>query len=95
MEKKSTTQLSQDALSKDEAVRSEAISALHKLGNKEVLDTGLELLESASSFKRAVGVDILAQLGVPDRSFSKETVDVFLKLLSEEKSPEGTHQTGR
>ncbi len=70
--------------SEDENLRWNAIRALRRLGSREVLDRAVKLCTSISSQKRALGADILGQLGTPKRTFPTESFDSILKLLSDE-----------
>lgn len=62
----------------------EAIVMLHLRGTREVFDTARRLCASPCPLERSVGADILGQLGVPDRTFPRESVAVLLQLLERE-----------
>jgi len=69
--------------SADEDSRWDAVAALHWRGSREVFDHALELCRSARASERALGADILGQLGIPKRSFPSESFDVLLGMLSD------------
>ncbi len=70
--------------SDDEDVVWEAIPALHRRGTHDIFEAAAKLCESKNPKERACGVDILAQLGSPERPFCEETVNILLKLLEKE-----------
>src|SRR5215813_14231285 len=55
-----------------------AMQVLHKRATYDIFEAAQELCESDLASEREVGVDILAQLGVPDRTFPDECVTVLL-----------------
>ena len=63
------------------------VGLLQRRGNREVLDRSLELTESLSIEARSLGIDILGQLGIPERTFPDECVTRLLKLLAQEFDP--------
>jgi HEAT repeat protein len=65
----------------DEDKAWEAVVTLHFRGTREVFDTASQLCTSACPQERTLGADILGQLGVPNRSFPTESVQVLLQLL--------------
>ena len=58
-----------------------AICALHFRDTREVFERGVALCRSNCPLERRVGADILAQLGVPERTFPGECVATLLKML--------------
>ncbi|MDZ4684984.1 MAG: HEAT repeat domain-containing protein [Planctomycetaceae bacterium] len=68
----------------DGEVRWDAICVLHWRGTQEVLQWAMSLCHSACPDERRLGVDILAQLGVPERTFSRECETQLLKMLHDE-----------
>ena len=60
-----------------------AVSALHWLGTREVLNRALEMTSSRDPRERARGADILGQLGIPDRTFPDECLNALVKLIDE------------
>lgn len=60
------------------------IRSLHIRGSKEVLQAANKLCNSSSIKERITGSDILAQLGVPDRSFPKEVLNILHNLVREQ-----------
>jgi HEAT repeat protein len=69
----------------------EAVTALQRLGTREVLDSALRLVASADARLRARGADILGQLGSPGRSFPEECLQSVVVLLSGETDPRVLH----
>lgn len=67
----------------DEDLRWDAVAALHWRGTREIFDRAAELCQSKNPEERALGADILGQLGVPERTFPDETFDAILRLLSD------------
>jgi len=66
---------------------STAVSALQRLGSREVLDEALKLTTSDDPRVRARAVDILGQLGVPERTFPEECLRATIDLLSNDTDP--------
>jgi HEAT repeat protein len=66
---------------------STAVTALHWLGSREVLDEALKLTTSADPRVRARAADILGQLGVPERTFPEECLRATINLLSNDTDP--------
>ncbi|MDU9049836.1 MAG: HEAT repeat domain-containing protein [Candidatus Electrothrix sp. Rat3] len=61
----------------------EAIGILHFRGGWKEFELGRQLTESENPEDRALGADILAQLGWEKRSFHEESVQILIKLLSD------------
>ena len=61
---------------------------LHRRGSAEVLDAAFQLCGSPRPNERRLGVDILGQLGVPERTFPKEGCAIVLSMLQKEEDPE-------
>ena len=59
----------------------DAIWVLRYRATREVFDAAKKLCESVDPLERTVGVDILAQLGLPTRTFLDETLELFFKLM--------------
>jgi HEAT repeat protein len=64
-----------------------AVTALHWLGSREVLDEALKLITSDDPRIRARAADILGQLGVPERTFPEECLRATIDLLSSDTDP--------
>ena len=62
----------------------DAVVALHWRGTEEVLERAARLCQSFCAVERRVGADILGQLGFAERSFTRERLNVLLKLLRRE-----------
>jgi HEAT repeat protein len=63
----------------------DAVLTLQRRDTSEVLGRAQELCQSPQSVERRLGADILAQLGVPERTFLKQCVATLLEMLKEEK----------
>jgi HEAT repeat protein len=64
-----------------------AVTALHWLGSREVLDEALKLTTSDDPRVRARAADILGQLGVPERTYPEECLRATIDLLSSDTDP--------
>jgi HEAT repeat protein len=64
-----------------------AVEALQRIGSADVCDRALALTRSYDPRVRARGVDILAQLGVPDRTFPEECVAAAVRLANHDSDP--------
>lgn len=71
------------ALQEDDEASQDAIGALHWRGTSEVLDKAVVLIHADAPTVRARGADILAQLGVPDRTFPSECFLAVLPMLAD------------
>ena len=65
----------------------EHIDILRSRSDEDVFRQCVELTVSGIPKNRKIGIDILAQLGVPPRPFYHETIDIYFKLLEREKEP--------
>ena len=63
------------------------VMMLHFRGTQEVFDAAIQLTKSKKVLERELGVDILSQLGVPERAFPTKTIHYLLSFLKKEKSP--------
>jgi HEAT repeat protein len=61
----------------------EAIGILHFRGGWKEFDLGRQLIESENPEDRAIGADILSQLGWEKRTFHQESVDILINLLND------------
>jgi len=61
-----------------------SLATVHYRGNREELEIGLEYTRSQDPKDRAVGADVLAQLGWSDRTFLDETFTELIRLLADE-----------
>ena len=64
-----------------------AVSALQGIGTHEVLDRALELVASDNPRLRWRAVDILGQLGSPNRTFPDECLNAALRVLNSDPDP--------
>ncbi|MGK7952986.1 MAG: Uma2 family endonuclease [Xenococcaceae cyanobacterium] len=84
LEQKSTEELIKLALTeKDEHIASQYITILHFRGTLEVLEQAQKLCQSKNIKERCTGIDILGQLGIPQRTFPDE----FMQLLEQSELP--------
>lgn len=82
---RSTEELIQIALTTDdEDIIWDAVSTLQFRGNRQVLEAASKLCESQNSKERQLGADILGQLGIPQRTFPDESLQILLRLLERE-----------
>ena len=63
------------------------IGLLQGRGDREVLDRSLILTQSSILEERSLGIDILGQLGSPERLFQDECVTALIELLEREFDP--------
>ncbi len=68
----------------DEELAWRAILSLHYRGTGEVFERARSLCESSNPKERELGVDILGQLGVPQRTFPEECLQTILGILETE-----------
>jgi HEAT repeat protein len=86
--------LSADALftlvltSEDEAQAWSAIAQLHRLTTEAVFTEAVRLCHGHEARQRRVGVDVLAQLGLPEHTFHESVMQVLLARLEIEDSPD-------
>ncbi len=84
---RSTQEIVRSAISTaDEDVCWDNIWILQARGGKEELAAAAKLCKSLDPNDRIVGVNILGQLGIPDRTFPQECGDVLLDLISTEEN---------
>jgi HEAT repeats len=67
------------------------ISALQHRETRKVFDAAKNLCMSDDPIKRTLGVDILAQLGLPVNTFLDETLEIFFNLIDTEQDIEVLH----
>ncbi|GAB7258319.1 hypothetical protein [Polaribacter sp. OB-PA-B3] len=65
----------------------ENIRELRKRPNKKVYNRAFKLAKSESEKEKIIGIYVLAQLGFNPRFQQEKTVDLYFKLLKNEKSP--------
>jgi hypothetical protein len=63
------------------------IRELRSRANANIFNTCLKLIKSSKPKERIIGLDILAQLGLPPRPFYKESKKIFFEVLRKEKDP--------
>lgn len=66
----------------------EYISILRSRSSEEVFIKCTELINSDSANHKKIGIDVLAQLGLPPRKFLKQTLKIYFHLLKVEENPE-------
>ncbi len=64
------------------------ISVLRKRPSKELFAKCVELSKSNNPKIRKIGIDILAQLGLPPRPYLNETLKIYFELLDTENDPD-------
>lgn len=64
------------------------IGCLQRRGSREVLDRASRLCQSDCQFERRLGVDVLARLGEPERTFPAACKSVLNYLLKTDSDPE-------
>lgn len=87
LKKKPTDELIQLALTasdEEDTPGWDTIWTLRYRATHEVFEAAKTLCESHDPIKRMVGVDILAQLGLPTRIYLDETLAIFFNLLDTE-----------
>jgi len=65
----------------------EAVKILRFKGSREVLEAAARLSASESADERQLGVDILGQLGMPERTFPGECFEILATMLTKETDP--------
>lgn len=60
------------------------ISILRKRTTKEVFEKSVQLIKSKTPKEKIIGIDVLAQLGIPPRPFLKKTINLFFEVLETE-----------
>lgn len=63
------------------------ISILRQRTTKEIFEKSVQFAQSKNPKEKIIGIDILAQLGIPPRPFVKQTTMLFFDLLKDEKNP--------
>jgi HEAT repeat protein len=74
--------------SEDEERAWAAIQRLHGVATEEIFTKAVALCHSQDARERRVGVDVLAQLGLPQQAFHEQVMHVLLTLLEAEATPE-------
>ena len=73
---------------KSEKSRWDNISVLRSRPSEELFKKCLELTKSKEQENRSIGIDILAQLGLPPRPFLEQNLKLYFDLLNIETAPE-------
>ncbi|MEN2401728.1 hypothetical protein GKZ90_0018210 [Flavobacterium sp. MC2016-06] len=73
---------------KSDKSRWDNISVLRKRPSEELFTKCVELTKSEDPKIRSIGIEILAQLGLSPRPFSKQTLKLYFDLLNIENSPQ-------
>ena len=63
------------------------VTILHFRADEEVLEAARALCLSPKAQERKLGIDILGQLGIPDRAFPEECFQILSKTLANEADP--------
>lgn len=69
--------------SQDNDDATNSLLTVHYRGGQEEFQSGMRLLASTDPCERAVGADVLAQLGWQDRTYLDESVDALLCVLGD------------
>ncbi|MBW3624201.1 MAG: HEAT repeat domain-containing protein [Armatimonadetes bacterium] len=94
-EPRTTEELIRIALTEeDEDAAWDAVVALHRRGNREVLEAARGLCQSPSPKEQALGANILGQLGSPELTFPDESVEILLQMLETDTDPEVLYSLG-
>ncbi len=64
----------------------ENISVLRGRPSKELFTKCVKLIKSPNPNKKCIGIDILAQMGLPPRPFLKQTLELYFNLLKQEEN---------
>jgi HEAT repeat protein len=88
-DRRSTAELVETAiadaeLKDDQPENHHAIAILHARGTRDVLQAALDLCAADDPKRRALGANILGQLGSPERTFPEECCDALLDLLRQD-----------
>lgn len=73
---------------KTDKSRWDNISVLRKRPSQELFAKCAELIKSNNPKIRKIGIDILAQLGLPPRPFLKDTLKIYFDLIEVETDPD-------
>ncbi|MBL4846588.1 MAG: HEAT repeat domain-containing protein [Planctomycetes bacterium] len=65
----------------------DVIHLLQNRAEREILDRSLEVLSHSDPAKRALGADLLAQFGNPERAFPEQSLSALRRLLATEREP--------
>ncbi|MNK89846.1 putative lyase [compost metagenome] len=60
------------------------ITILRQRTTKEVFEKSVQFAQSKNPKEKIIGIDVLAQLGIPPRPFQKQTIKLFFELLETE-----------
>lgn len=63
------------------------ISIIRQRTTKKVFEKSVQFAQSKNPNEKIIGIDVLAQLGIPPRPFLKTTIKLFFELLKDEKNP--------
>ncbi len=82
-DQKTTQELIQTAHNEeDEDNYWDIVATLQFRGNLDVLESASKLCESSKNQEIKLGVNILGQLGIPNRTFPDECVNILLTVLA-------------
>jgi len=73
---------------KSDKTRWDNISAIRKRPSEELFSKCVKLTKSKDPKARSIGIDILAQMGLPPRPFLKQTLKLYFDLLNIENDQE-------
>lgn len=64
-----------------------AISRLHTIATDDVFTKAVHLCHSQNALERSLGVNVIAQIGLPQHTYQEPTVQLLLQLIETEDSP--------
>ncbi len=65
-----------------------ALGTLQHRGSRDVFESACKLCNSEDADEMILGAEILGQLGIPERAFPDESLEVMLELLHENQDPD-------
>src|SRR5205807_6775221 len=78
----------------DEEAAWQPVVVLHYRGTREIFEIARNLCESQIPKGRKLGVDILGQLGTPERPFKDESLPILFALIENEQDTEVLSSVG-
>ncbi|MFO0902226.1 MAG: HEAT repeat domain-containing protein [Pirellulales bacterium] len=81
-ERQSVPDLVHAALTEPEDVAWNAVCLLHRRGTRDVFEAAHRLCRSHTAQERRIGADILGQLGIDQRSFPRESINMLVHMLA-------------
>lgn len=85
---RSVAEILEIALTADEDTSCKAILDLQWRATREVFEAAVNLISGDASKARIVGINVLAQLGIPERVYHEEILALLLPMLETETDPD-------